>query len=235
MDIEKADFALLNAVSEDEWAAYLLAGDASTETIMNKPSHGLSPDELSLHFFNLWSAGLIECSAASSGNQVTPDLQRARDQFVRTENWPPSDDLCLVYRLSQSGGDTWEQFAHPDWNKYLVSSAGDQNPHEWTLTGTNRDLVQHWRDLGSNFDAGFPFPLAGTERWELLQPWQATYWKTLPIGHRLKFFTSWGRPVSSPPSSEEVEEVFRFQREIWGGWHEKFDVICREHFGDLSS
>jgi hypothetical protein len=29
MDIEKADFALLNAVSEDEWAAYLLAGDVS--------------------------------------------------------------------------------------------------------------------------------------------------------------------------------------------------------------
>ena len=38
MDIEKADFALLNAVSEDEWAAYLLAGDVSTESIMNKPS-----------------------------------------------------------------------------------------------------------------------------------------------------------------------------------------------------
>ena len=86
MDIERADFALLNAVSEDEWAAYLLAGDASTEAIMNKPSHGLPPDELSRHFFKLWSAGLIECSAASSGDQVAPDLQRARDQFVRTHN-----------------------------------------------------------------------------------------------------------------------------------------------------
>jgi len=59
MHIEKADFALLNAVSEDEWLAYLLAGDASTEDIMNKPSHGLSPDELSRHFFALWNAGLI--------------------------------------------------------------------------------------------------------------------------------------------------------------------------------
>jgi hypothetical protein len=128
MDIERADFALLNAVSEDQWAAYLLAGDASTEAIMNKPSHDLSSDELSQHFFNLWSAGLIECSAASSGDQVPPDLQRAGEQFVRTQNWPPSDDLCLIYRLSQSGGDTWEQFARPDWNKYLVSSEGDQNP-----------------------------------------------------------------------------------------------------------
>jgi len=231
MDIEQPDFALLNAVSEDEWAAYLLAGDVSTEYIMNKPSHGLSPDELSRHFFMLWSAGLIECSAASSGDQVSPDLQRAKDQFVRTENWPPSDDSCLIYRLSQSGGDAWEQFARPDWNKYLVTSEGDKNPHEWTLTGTNRELVQHWRDLGSNFDAGFPAPLAGTEKWELLQPWQATYWKTLPVGYRLKFFTAWGRPASSPPSSEELEEIFRFQREVRGGWHEKFDVICREHFG----
>ena len=231
MVIEKADFALLNAVSEDEWAAYLLAGDASTEAIMNKPSHGLSPEELSRHFFDLWGAGLIKCSAASSRDQVAPDLQRARDQFVRNGNWPPSDDSCLVYRLSPSGGDTWEQFARPDWNKYLVSSESEQNRHEWTLTGTTRDLVQHWRNLGANFDAGFPFPLAGTERWEMLQPWQATYWKTLPIGHRLKFFTSWGRPESNSPSPEEVEEVFRFQREVRGGWHKRFDVICREHFG----
>jgi len=230
MHIEKADFALLNAVSEDEWLAYLLAGDASTEDIMNKPSHGLSPDELSRHFFALWNAGLIECSAASSGDHVAPDLQRSRNQFVRSENWRPSDDLCLIYRLSQSGGDTWEQFARPDWNKYLVSSEDDQNPHEWTLTGTNRDLVQHWRDLGSNIDVGFPFPLAGTERWELLQPWQATYWKTLPIAYRLKFFTSWGRSSSSPPSSEVVEELFRFQREVRGGWHEKFELICGKHF-----
>ena len=228
MDIEQPDFALLNAVSEDEWAAYLLAGDVSTEYIMNKPSHGLSPDELSRHFFKLWSAGLIECSAAPSGDQVAPDLQRAKEQFVRTENWPPSDDFCLIYRLSQSGGDTWEQFARPNWNKYLVTSEGDKNLHEWTLTGTNRELVQYWRDLGSNFDAGFPAPLAGTEKWELLQPWQATYWKSLPIGYRLKFFTAWGRPASSLPSSEEI---FRFQREVRGGWHEKFDVICREHFG----
>jgi len=227
MNIDRADFALLNAVSEDEWAAYLLAGDAPTEDIMNKPSHGLSPDELSHHFFELWKAGLIECSAASSDIPIAADLQKARDQFVRTENWPPSDDQCLLYRLSKSGADMWEQFARPDWNKYLVSSNVDGI--EWTLTGTNRDLVQRWRDLGSNFNAGFPFPQPGTEKWELLKPWQAIYWKTLPVGHRLKFVIGWTRPCSSP-TPEEVENVFRFQNEVWGGWHEKFDVICREHF-----
>ncbi len=146
----------------------MLAGDAPTEAIMNKPSHGLSPDDLSHHFFELWRAGLIECSAASSGVPIAPELQRARDQFVRTENWPPSDNQCLVYRLSKSGADTWERFASPNWNKYLVSSEGDRG-NEWTLTGTNRDLVQRWRDLGSSFNAGFPFPHPGTEKWELLQ------------------------------------------------------------------
>src|SRR5262249_14576732 len=43
-----------------------------------------------------------------------------------------------------------------------------------------------------------------------------------------------GTPVISSrlsASSEEIEEVFRFQREVRAGWHQKFDVICREHFG----
>ena len=96
MYIDGPDFALLNAVSEDEWAAYLLAGDASTEAIMNKPSHGLSPHELSQHFFKLWSAGLIECSTEFSGTPIAPDFEKAKRQFERAQHWPPPNGECLV-------------------------------------------------------------------------------------------------------------------------------------------
>jgi hypothetical protein len=227
--IDRADLALLNAVSEDEWAAYLLAGDASMEAIMNKPSHGLAPHELSQHFFKLWTAGLIECSLEFSGPPVTPDSEQTKRQFERTQDWPPTNENCLVYRLSKPGGEMWEHFARPDWGRFLLSSVGEHD-NEWTLTGADRDLVQRWRVLGSSFDAGFPAPLAGTENWEIFRPWQATYWKILPVGHRLKFeFTTWKRSDANP-SPEDVERVFEFQREVWGRWHEDFDAICKEHF-----
>ena len=229
--IDRADFGLLNAVSEDEWAAYLLAGDASMEAIMNKASHGLAPRELRQHFFKLWTAGLIECSLEFSGPPVAPDFEQAKRQFERTQEWPPSNDQCLVYRLSREGGEMWERFACPDWSRFLLSSVGEQG-NEWTLTGADRRLVEVWRESGSKISAGFPVPLDGTEKWEILQPWKATYWKTLPIGYRLKFeFKTWDRPPSSP-SREELQHVFEFQNEVWGRWHKGFDTICAEHFGD---
>lgn len=27
----------------------------------------------------------------------------------------------------------------------------------------------------------------GSERWDAVRPWQATYWKELPAGHRVRF------------------------------------------------
>jgi hypothetical protein len=41
MEIDQADFALINAVSRDEWLAYLLNGDVDMESIMNMPGHGI--------------------------------------------------------------------------------------------------------------------------------------------------------------------------------------------------
>src|SRR5690348_4341345 len=127
--IDRPDYALLNAVFDDEWAAYLLASDVPMEAIMNKPSHGLGVAELAEHFFRLWEAGLIECRIDESGSVAVPDLNLARHQF-------------------------WEAMSSPDWSKFLVAST-TQNPHEFTLTGSDRSLVELLR--GSNW--GFPPPL----------------------------------------------------------------------------
>jgi hypothetical protein len=30
-------------------------------------------------------------------------------------------------------------------------------------------------------------PVPGSKHWDVLEPWQATYWKVLPLGHRMRF------------------------------------------------
>src|SRR5215469_893363 len=108
--VDMASYAILNAVSLDQWLAYLLAGDAPMEDIMNMPSHGLGAEGLAEHFFRLWNSGLLECSVEESGSPVAPDLELARRQFVRTKEWPPEGNESVVYRLSKDGGAAWEYF-----------------------------------------------------------------------------------------------------------------------------
>lgn len=67
MQIDKADYALLYAVSEDEWLAYLLAGDVGMESIMNKPSHGLGVEELAEHFFGFGKMGSLSAQSRNPG------------------------------------------------------------------------------------------------------------------------------------------------------------------------
>jgi hypothetical protein len=139
--IDKASYALLNAVVEDEWATYLLAGEAPMEDIMNKPSHGLSERELSGHFFRLWKQGLIECRLDEFEAVVAPDFEATRQQFEHTKDWPPARDHSLVYRLTRSGGELWEHFASPDWDKVLNNGVGS-DPNEYTLSASNRALIE---------------------------------------------------------------------------------------------
>jgi hypothetical protein len=225
-EIDKADYALLNSVSLDEWAAYLLAGDAPMEDIMNMPSHGLGGDELTEHFFRLWNRGLIECEFDESRSVAVPDFDLARQQFERTQNWPPPRDRSLVYRLSSTGSRLWEYFASPDWNKFLSTDSASR-PNECTLTSSNRSLVE----LSRKCPYHHPPPIEGTDVWTVLQPWDATYWKTLPVGHQLTFqFEGHHRRTLSQQDYAEVksscDEIDATRR----SWCKSFEEVCKEHF-----
>jgi hypothetical protein len=227
--IDKPDFALLNAVSLDQWAAYLLAGEAPMEDIMDVPSHGLGEHELAEHFFRLWRDGLIECSAGESQPAITPDFELARQQFIHTEHWPPKGPLALVYRLSNAGGALWEYFACPDWSKFFAINS-DSNSRECALTSSDRHLVELLRKCHYYH----PPPLEGTDSWKILKPWAATYWKMLPIGHQLTFrFESYDWPAQYCDlySYTEVQNAYECVAESWRTWRKSFEEICKENFG----
>lgn len=225
-EIDKAGYAILNAVSLDQWLAYLLAGDAPMEEIMNMPSHGLGAEALAERFFRLWNSGLLECSIEESGPPVAPNRELARSQFVRTRQWPPEGDESVVYRLSRDGGAIWEYFASPDWGKFFKVET-DYDLNECRLASANRDLAETLRQCEDRH----PAPIAGTDRWTVLQPWNATYWKMLPNAYQLTFRVSisssligYNRLGHTHPACQQVTENWRL-------WRKSFEQACREHFG----
>lgn len=90
----------------------------------------------------------------------------------------------MYYGLSERGGGRWEAHAVPDWDRYLEASFRF-NPEEGTTVSGTRDLMEQW--LSAQRDLNQWKPIADSIRWDVLRPWQATYWKSVPVGHRVHF------------------------------------------------
>jgi hypothetical protein len=166
------------------WSNGLLGLLIKEETMggINRHWPGLPPRELTEHFFRLWSEGLIECAEGEDEPAIAPDYELARKQF-ELEN--PSSDrpegVSLTYRLTSQGGDVWANYAGVDWNRFFSSWAGSEF-NEWTLNASVREPIV----IALKLREVSPLPIPGTERGQILQPWQATYWKVLPTGNRLR-------------------------------------------------
>jgi len=219
--LNKADYALLYAVIVQEWQVYLLSGGMDMESVLNTPSHGLNEADLIQHFFKLWRHGFVECSHDESGPPVDPDLELLRRQFVYAGD-SPADDETLLYRLTAAGGAAWEALASPDWTGFLRSSS--PSSRRWVLGGGDRARVELLRKC----PAMFPPPLIETEKVLVQRPWQATYWKILPIGYEITFEYDYSLGRSQDLANSACAEIF----ETWDKWHRSFRDVCDEYFKD---
>ena len=96
----------------------------------------------------------------------------------------------LLYQLTSLGGQAWEQLALPDWSLYyelqrsevVTSIADGENRGYETLIirALSERIVRDALRIGS-FSHNL-VPIAGSEVYESIGPWEATYWKTLPTG-----------------------------------------------------
>ena len=226
--IDRADYAILYAVTEEQWPAWLLVEERTMAGI-NRHWPGLQRRELTEHFFRLWKEGLIECAEGEDEPAIAPDYERARQQFELYEGSDrPRYGTSITFRVTQVGGDLWAHYASVDWSKFFSSSCGS-GPNEWTFNAFDRaalELALRIPDIG-------PPSVKGTERWETLRPWQATYWKVLPVGHRVSYnYENWTSPALQ--DENEIRRWAELRQEFspyWGGWHKSFDEVCKEHFG----
>jgi hypothetical protein len=150
------------------------------EYLHNKPSHGLAPDAL---------ADLLE-RLLWQGDIFVEDHEGQRRLFsvaeLRELLRVGTRDRDAAYGLTEKGGARWEIEAHVDWSRYVQDHDLEERdePRVREIVSVDRDRLETYVSRGT-VELGDPTD-PGSETRDVLTPWRPTYWKTLPVGHRLR-------------------------------------------------
>ena len=175
--LTRGEYWLLNNVVDSTCPICFLVSD-QIEELFNNPGHRLSPPRLVETLTSMVQRGWIEGYRCEDAAPLTAaEIEKG---FLER---PTEEGLELGYRLTETGGAIWEAFAAPNWDRYLhvwTSAEGEMN--EWFCA--IRWRLEKYLSLVHFMDV-----LVQPEsiEWDEVVPWEATYWKTLPHGHRVRF------------------------------------------------
>ncbi len=166
---------LLDLVAELRYPVELLTAP-ELEPAINRRAPKFSAEQWSERLSELRRRGWIELRRFDDAPATITDEDLRAELSTRRHGLPDAD--TIYFGLTRDGGAEWESAARPDWNRYLFSAAGEHEVEiacadEARLEKFLRSPWLDWRPIGD-------------ERRDVLSPWQATYWKTLPLGHRMR-------------------------------------------------
>jgi hypothetical protein len=95
---------------------------------------------------------------------------------------PKRSEDSVHYRLTPEGGLIWEAFAAPRWDKYLRTWKGPPGKLN-RFFGAKKSSLEKYLSLVHHLGTKI---IPESVEWSEVQPWQATYWKVLPLGHCVK-------------------------------------------------
>jgi hypothetical protein len=145
----------------------------------NRAHHGRSPREIVVLLRRLLVDGLIALSPGHDG--VLRDDEEELRRLIDVEDRGPFF-RSTYYGLTPEGGAAWEAIAHPDWNRYIYESSGTDDTEVICA-----DEARLERYAFSPFHQHNQKTVPGTVSRDRLEPWDATYWKQLPFGHRIRY------------------------------------------------
>jgi hypothetical protein len=113
-------------------------------------------------------------------------------------------DRRMQYMLTAKGGSQWESLSNPNWDWCISGSLWENSEAKYLhIAEQNLEFIRY---------AFNSQPILSSKTYQVLRPWQATYWKTLPEGHRIEYQTQ-DLPFSSivlrqdwPPEVQDFEK-----------------------------
>lgn len=170
---------VLEAAVEFKLALRDLTGP-NVEQRLNRPHHGLDSGGVGEVLRRLLRQGSI--ALFRDGQERHHETEDAMRTLVEGGHTGPSQAARYYYGLTPSGGALWEGVARPDWARYIDASYGvDPNDAEVICA----DPVRLNDYVSSKYQPCRP--ISGTVCRDQVKPWQATYWKMLPLGHRIRY------------------------------------------------
>lgn len=219
----RGEYWLLESVVEREYNISGLIGSKHEEHF-NKKGHGLTRAPLVETLHRLLSWGLIYAGSRLRFSDEELDFISTPEQIElaldESKSWvdvPLRDRKVTYYGLTREGGDQWEAFAAPNWQKYIAARVESPDVGE---CGAGELICADKAWLEKYFESQcFYNPevaLDSVER-DYIAPWDATYWKQLEGAHRIRF--------REPDESEEenfeptpwFSDMGYFHR-VWCAW-----------------
>jgi len=176
--MDRDTYWLLEAAATDPVPLELLTLEHKVTLVWNKPWHGMDEERL-LHALHtsFIEGDLVAMVGKTEGPDdiFVPTMEEVRAALARTAG------CYMYYGLTAQGGARWEQASAPRWD-WFVDASWDLEEGE--ITATTRELAGRY--LARKAYDGIEV-VAGSEQWQELTPWPATYWKSLETGHKVSY------------------------------------------------
>jgi hypothetical protein len=178
---------------------------SNVDEMLNRPHHNLSRSELLVVLERMFERGdlFLEYMNRSEQRHRTRVPSRSEIEaalYMTHDKWTDQSER-VFYGVTGRGGALWETLSHPQWDHFYDEGYGI-NPYEGEMTASTRGLIEEWLALVP-YDPLIKAIVPESVRWSVLQPWEPTYWKQLPIGYHIEFaylpLTEAEKPARSTP------------------------------------
>lgn len=192
------EFWLLDLVQE--WGDSI-NGTANGNYGNNKKFYPYSISELAEAYERLSAEGwIIGYGVQRNPKDLTLTREQIRFELMRDDikQDTPSNSPEIFYRLTSSGGQVWEAFAHPRWDQYIdgyFEACEGDHPALLEATCLSREYLQAEFELSA---ADGIESIPESIIWSEVKPWDVFYWKTLSLGYRVQYQIKRPKKVSWP-------------------------------------
>ena len=182
----RGEYWLLEAVVQFNLPIWWLYW-SEMELALNKTGHGMPRELLIETLHKLFIEGLIVATENRNYDNLL-QLDPEQIEIALSEDQSTRKSKKYHYQLTHKGGEYWEAFANPNWNLFIDAchEEPDDDSDIWNgeIICPNKRHLESYYESVSYYDYNV---IEGTEKVDTVEPWQATYWKEIPIGHRIKF------------------------------------------------
>ena len=184
--LSRGEYWILNSAVDCRVPVSFLQGDDPFRLFdFSRTGHGLSRDFLVATLGELFERGWITASLVPWGESSDEEQEIGKlspEAIVSALDGPrPMSRMPFIcYGLTHAGASVWEGFAAPKWERFL--DVGISIPGEFI--GATEWRIHRYFDLVHHIGIEI---VPGTVAWDEVRPWEATYWKTLPVGYRVRF------------------------------------------------
>jgi hypothetical protein len=152
--------------------------------VFNRENPHLSEEELVDALLTLYHSGLIQGRRFALDYSVDYGINPLeKDEIIASLRYASGRETALHYEFTVAGGAVWEEYARPQWERFLAIEEYHYNRWKVWITGADAALVEEYFAI----DQSLGLVQEEKVRRKTFPSWQVLYWKTLPVALQISY------------------------------------------------